>query len=107
MSDRMSASSRNCSGAEYAGVPTNTPVVVTPGAPASRAMPKSSTFTDLSGVMMMLSGLMSRWTISRVSASPSASATCAAIASACNGSSRPCRSTSLSFAPSTNSDTMK
>ncbi len=61
-----------CSGAMYAGVPTVVPVAVRLGPPASEsafAMPKSAIFTSPSAVTIRFSGLMSRWTMPRRSAS--------------------------------------
>jgi hypothetical protein len=90
-----------CSGLMYATVPRITPALVPslivvddldrPGVDSSVAAfarPKSSTLTTPSGVILMLEGLRSRWTIPAPCAASSASAICAATASA-SGTGRP------------------
>ena len=50
----------HCSGLMYAGVPTVTPVMVSPSASCTFAMPKSVTTAEPSSSIMMLADLMSR-----------------------------------------------
>jgi hypothetical protein len=84
----------------YAGVPTVVPVAVKywPGAALlyAFAIPKSAIFTPPSPVIMMFSGLRSRWTIPRFAAcvrpdsSPSSTPTiCASLSSRTSGRSEP------------------
>ena len=65
-SERMSTVSlRACSGERYCAVPT-TPwdwVIVAAESSSARAMPKSMTLTTPCSEIMMLPGLMSRWTM--------------------------------------------
>ena len=98
------------SGAMYAGVPTTR--VDDPPSPRTLAMPKSATRTPGSAgssalVRMMLSGLMSRWTIPRAWAASRASRTCRATARANWAGSVPLRRTkSRSVGPGAYSMTM-
>src|SRR2546421_673418 len=91
MSERPSRGSPDaCSGLMYSGVPTIMPSLVSDlelgfafcAACAAFAMPKSVTNTWPLWSSRMLSGLMSRWTISWVCAYASASATCRAMRAA-------------------------
>ena len=51
----------HCSGLMYVGVPTVTPVIVSPSACTTLAMPKSVTTAHPSSSSMMFADLMSRW----------------------------------------------
>src|SRR5258707_255189 len=94
MSARPSTSSPDsASGATYCGVPTKKPVRVSRssgGSSASRAMPKSSSFTRrATGSYMMFSGFRSRWTMPAACAAASASASWRISATASAGARRP------------------
>ena len=65
-----------CSGARYWAVPITCPVAVRGTWSASRAMPKSVTFTRLSGVIIRLPGFTSRCTRPWAWAAASARAVC-------------------------------
>ena len=120
---RLSTGSpRACSGLMYAAVPMTAPSRgpalvaigtsvrsgVTPSPPTALASPKSRTFTTPSGVILMLAGLRSRWTMPLSCATSSASVICRAIANA-SASGNPARrarrdaSFSASVSPSTSS----
>ena len=121
MSDRLSTGSpRACSGLMYATVPSTTPSARLADRYQPRgavrasddrifAMPKSSTLTTPPGVILMLAGFRSRWTMPLSCAASSASAICRAIAqrvaqrAALRG--RPSPSRSASVTPSTSSST--
>ena len=66
-----------CSGARYCAVPMTCPVLVSGAWSATRAIPKSVSFTRKSGVTRMLPGFTSRWTTPERWAEPRASADCA------------------------------
>ena len=98
MSERPSSGwPRSCSGDMNSSVPSVWPTAVRaragrPVGSAILAMPKSSTLTTSSPSRlstMMFSGFMSRWTMPRAWASPSASATWARIFSTRTGGSGP------------------
>ena len=93
MSERLSSLRPSaCSGDMYAGVPTVVPTSVTiavlvaaagSAASSSLAMPKSSTFTLPSSVIITFDGFRSRWMMPAACAFDNASAMSMATLSAC------------------------
>ena len=77
------------SGERYAGEPVTSPVWVSDGSAAVRAMPKSESFTCPSEATRMLDGFTSRCTMPAPCAAASALAVWARIGAASSGVSRP------------------
>jgi hypothetical protein len=85
----VGSSPRASWGEKYAGVPLIRPEWVSVGSPVVLEMPKSEILAPSLSVTRMLPGFTSRWTVPRLCAAASPSATWAPILAARSGVSRP------------------